>query len=295
MEGKRILVTGGSGFVGTHLIKRLLSSNPKNKIISLDDYSSGSKFNNIKDSRVKYYNIGTYELEDFEQHVYFAPNEIYHFGEFSRVVTSFDNYDQCWESNIIGTQKILQYAVKHNAKLFYSASSSGLGNQGVDEALSPYAWMKAKNVELIKNYNKWFNLQYKIFYFYNVYGPGQIESGEYATVIGIFQKLYRENKPLTVVEPGTQTRDFTHIEDIIKGIELGSNIDSNDEYWLGTGNQTSILDICKIFKQDYKFIPERKGERKAGRAPVEQTMKKLNWAPKISLNKYIENIINNEK
>jgi UDP-glucose 4-epimerase len=294
MGGKRILVTGGSGFVGTHLIKNLLKEHPKNKIISIDDYSSGTKDNNLQDPRVKYYNIGTYELELLDKHAYFEPNEIYHFGEFSRVVTSFDKYDQCWKSNIIGTNKVLQYAVKHKAKFFYSASSSGLGNGGEDESLSPYAWMKSKNVELIKNYNKWFGLQYNIYYFYNVYGPGQIESGEYATVIGIFERLYRENKPLSVVSPGTQTRDFTHIQDIIEGIQLGSNVESNDEYWLGTGKQTSILEICKTFKRDYVFIPERIGERVAGEAPVEATMEKLNWQPNKQLSNYIEEIINHE-
>ena len=185
---------------------------------------------------------------------------------------------------------ILDFAVKCNAKVIYSASSSKFGNNGLNENLSPYSFMKAKIVELIKNYKTWFDLDYEIAYFYNVYGPKQIYEGKYATVIAIFEKQYLNNEPLSIVKPGTQTRDFTHIEDIINGLIKISNKKTNSEYHLRSGSSYKIIDIAKMFSDDYIFIPERIGERFNAEDDFEQTEKKIGWKPKKNITDWIENI-----
>ena len=285
-----ILVTGGAGFIGSNLIEYLLVKT-KYKILSLDNYSTGNKKNHIKSKRVKYIkgenqNISNI-LEKFKKKIVV----IYHFGEFSRIFQSFINYEQCIRSNLKGSFEVITFATKNNIKIIYSATSSMLGNNGKDENLSPYSWSKAKNIEMIKNFNNWFGLKYEIVFFYNVYGPKQIKNSNMSAVIGIFENQYSKNKPLTVVRPGTQKRDFTHINDIVHGCLLAWKKGNQNEYMLGTKKQYSIIQIAKLFKTKIKYIPQRKGERFKSSITNNNAQKILGYKSSIDISDYIKEFI----
>lgn len=284
-----ILVIGGSGFIGSNLIENLLKQNKYN-IYCLDNYFTGTKNNHF--DNVKYIEGNSWDIDKFFPDIKFKI--IFHFGEYSRISTSFEDINILYDSILKGTPKVLEYCLKNNTKLIYSASSSKFGNNGEDENLSPYSWMKAKMVELIKNYNKWFNLQYQIVYFYNVYGPRQIYNSKYSTVIAIFEEHKKNNQKLTVVRPGTQKRNFTHIYDITEGlikiINLENNI--NQEWNLGNNQKISIIELAKMFDRDYIFIDEKNGDRKGNENINNNTKEILNWNCKYQLNNYIKNNIN---
>ena len=297
---EKVLITGGAGFVGTALIRELIHKYKNIKIVSIDNYSSGTKSNHVKSKQVSYIDKDTQNLvpKKFDANNTkmdiadaFEPDVVFHFGEFSRIVTSFDSFDNCWDYNMQGTKMVLDYCIAKNAKLIYSASSSKFGNDGKDENLSPYAWMKAKMVELIKNYSTWFDLKYEITYFYNAYGPGQVRTGDYATVIGIFEEQYSKGEPLTVVEPGEQSRDFTHINDIVSGVVLAAEKGRQDEYPLGTATSHKIIDVAKMFNHKYVMIPERRGERFYGKAIPSLTYQHLGWEAKTKLEDHISKVI----
>ena len=208
-----ILVTGGAGFVGTNLIKLFLKKTNFN-IISLDDYSSGSKKNHIKNRRVNYIKGKTANIGSFIKN----PSRIesvFHFGEFARIYQSFKKMNECIDSNSVGSNAVFNFCLKNKIKLIYSATSASLANQRNDKDLSPYAFSKSKNLELLENLKKWFGFKYEVIYFYNVYGPYQICTGQMSTVIGIFEDYFKKKKPLPVVRPGTKTRRFTHIVDTL--------------------------------------------------------------------------------
>ena len=211
---KNIIITGGAGFVGSNLIKRLLNKTTK-KIISLDNYSTGSKKNHILSKRVKYISGDTSQIEKKLSKYKNKIHSIFHFGEFARIYQSFKKFEECFKSNSIGTNAVFKFCLKNNIKLIYSATSATLGNGGNDKNLSPYAFTKSKNLELLENLKTWFNFKYEVIYFYNVYGPGHIKKGPMATVIGIFEEQFKNKKPLTIVKPGNQSRKFTHINDTI--------------------------------------------------------------------------------
>jgi len=257
----KIVVTGGAGFVGTNLIKLFLKKT-KYKIVSIDNYSSGTKLNHIKNSRVKYIKNSTNNIEKILK----KPKEIesiFHFGEFARIYQSFLKMNECIDSNSIGTNAVFNFCLKNKIKLIYSATSASLGNNGNDKNLSPYAFSKAKNLELLENLKKWFNFKYEVIYFYNVYGPNQICKGEMATVIGIFEDHYLRNKPLPVVKPGTQSRRFTHIEDTINICYLAWKKNICRHYSIANKKSYSLIDVAKMFKSKIKFLPKRPGERYA--------------------------------
>ena len=279
---KKILVTGGAGFIGANLIEKLLLDT-NNIITSLDCYFSGTKKNHLKD--VKYVNGYTWDIDKIFKDEKF--DIIFHFGEYSRIVNSFEDVQFVSESILNGTPKVLNFAVKCNAKLIYSASSSKFGNMGKDENLSPYAWMKAKMVELIKNYNSWFNLQYEITYFFNVFGPKQIYEGKYSTVVAIFERQFLNNEKCSVVEPGTQTRDFTYVGDIVNGILEVVNIDKNHEWHFRTGINTSIIDLAEMFGE-WELIKQRRGERFESEYFESDTEELLNWKPKTKLSDWVK-------
>ena len=287
---KKILVTGGAGFIGSNLIKYLLKKT-KFKILSLDNYSTGLKSNHIKSNKVKYIkgenqNI-TLLLKKYKKDI----DTIFHFGEFSRIYQSFLEYDKCIRSNLKGSFEVVTFATKNKIKLIYSATSSMLGNNGKDENLSPYSWSKSKNIELIKNFNKWFGLRYEIVFFYNVYGPGQIKNSKMSAVIGIFEEQYLKKKPLTVVKPGTQKRDFTHIDDIVRGCYLAWKKGKQTEYMLGTQKQYTIIEIAKMFKSKIKFISKRKGERFKSSITNNNAHKILKYKATVDIPEYIKNFI----
>lgn len=280
-----ILVTGGAGFVGSNLIKRLVEIYPESNILSVDNYFTGKESNHI--DGVKYENKS---VRDFLESDYdFKPDIVFHFGEYSRVVTSFDDIEYLIDTNLYSTAMLIDRCKQWGSKVIYSASSSKFGNEGKDENLSPYAWVKAKMVELIKNYDKWYGLNYEIVYFYNVYGPGQIEEGDYATVIGIFERQYRNREKITVVSPGTQERDFTHIDDIVEGTIKASQKSLNHEWYLRKGEPKTIIEIAELFGE-WVMVEERKGERQTADVVKSDTEKLLNWKPKQKVEDYIKSL-----
>ena len=256
-----IIVTGGAGFVGSNLIKYLLNKT-NFKILSLDNYSSGLKKNHIKNKRVKYIRADT---KDISKVVKKPKNVkvIFHFGEFARIYQSFLQMDQCINSNSIGTNAVFNFCLINKIKLIYSATSASLGNRGKDKNLSPYAFTKSKNLELLENLKKWFNFNYEIVYFYNVYGPMQISKGKMATVIGIFEECYKKNKPLPVVKPGTQSRRFTHINDTIEICYKAWKKNLCRHYSISHRKSYSIIEVAKFFGNKKKYLPKRDGERYA--------------------------------
>ena len=257
-----IIVTGGAGFVGSNLIELLLKKT-KHEIISLDNYSTGSKKNHIKSKRIKYKIAETLDIQKILKNYKNKIICLFHFGEFSRIYQSFKNFDICYNSNSIGSKAVFKFCLDNNIKLIYSATSASLGNKGNDKNLSPYAFTKSKNLELLENLKKWFNFKFEIIFFYNVYGPKQIKIGDMATVIGIFENQYLTKKPLTVVKPGTQSRRFTHVTDTVKVCYLAWKWNKCGHYSISNKKSYRIIDVAKMFKSKIKYSPSRKGERYA--------------------------------
>ena len=287
---KKILVTGGAGFVGTNLINLLLKKT-KFKIISIDDYSSGTKNNHIRNNRVKYYRGNTKNIAEIIKN----PREIiavFHFGEFARIYQSFKKMNQCINSNSVGTNAVFNYCLKNKIKLIYSATSASLGNKGNDKNLSPYAFTKAKNLELLENLKKWFNFKYEVIYFYNVYGPYQICEGDMATVIGIFENHYKKRKSLPVVKPGTQTRRFTHIFDTVDICYMAWKRKLCRHYSIANKKEYSIKEVAKMFNTKIRYLPKRKGERYASALTNKSLSNKVyKYFGKTELKNYIQNFL----
>ena len=256
-----IIITGGAGFVGSHLIEYLLIKTKKFKIISLDNYSTGTRKNHIKSSRVSYLIGNTININKKLSRFKKKIHSIFHFGEFARIYQSFKKFDQCFSSNTIGTKEVFKFCLDNKIKLIYSATSASLGNNGIDKNLSPYAFSKSKNLELLENLKEWFNFKYEVIYFYNVYGLRQIKTGPMATVIGIFEDLYKNNKPLTVVRPGTQSRRFTHISDTVNVCYEAWKKNKNLHYSISNKDAYSIIDVAKMFKSPIIYLKSRPGER----------------------------------
>ena len=284
-----LLVTGGAGFVGTNLIKLLLRKT-KYKIISLDNYSSGSKENHLSNKRLKYINGDTRDISKIFKNYKNKIKTIFHFGEFSRIYKSFENINSCLKSNSIGSLEVFKYCLENKIKLIYSATSAGLGSK--NKNLSPYAFTKSKNLEYLENLKRWFNFKYEVIYFYNVYGPYHIKVGEMATVIGIFEDQYLNNSKLTVVRPGYQTRKFTHIDDTIRVCFEAWKKNQNKHYSIFYNKNYSILAVAKMFNSKIKFLPFRRGERYASvLTKMNLNNRIIQRKGKINLKNYISNFI----
>ncbi len=291
MSAKKIVITGGAGFVGTNLIKYFLEKTKLN-IISIDNYSSSSKRNHIKSSRVRYIKAHTKNISTVLNPK--KIHSIFHFGEFARIYQSFLQMDKCIGSNSIGTNAVINFCLKNKIKLIYSATSASLGNKGKDKDLSPYAFTKAKNLELLENMKKWFNFKYEIIYFYNVYGPNQIGKGNMATVIGIFEDFYKRKRPLPVVRPGTQSRRFTHIDDTVKICFMAWKKNLCRHYSISHRESFSIIKVAKMFKRKIKYLPRRAGERYASALTnMNLSNKVYKHFGKIKLRDYIKDFIKN--
>jgi UDP-glucose 4-epimerase len=285
-----IIITGGAGFIGSNLIK-LLIDKTKFKIISLDNYSSGTKKNHIKEKRIKYINADTKNISQIIKNPK-KINSIFHFGEFARIYQSFLKMYECINSNSNGSNAVFNFCLKNKIKLIYSATSATLGNSGYDKNLSPYAFTKAKNLELLDNFKKWYNFKFEIIYFYNVYGPNQISKGRMATVIGIFENQYQLKKPLTIVRPGNQTRRFTHVLDTVNVCYLAWKKNLCRHYTISNKWAYSITDVAKMFKSRVKFLPKRKGERYVSALTDNNLSNKIyRYFGKINLKDYISDFV----
>ncbi len=260
MERNILVVTGGAGFIGTNLIKHLLKKT-RYKIISLDNYSAGFKKNQIKNNRVKYINGNIKDIKKILSRSKKNIKTIFHFGEFSRIAQSFVKDSEVYDTNIKGTFEVIQFCRKNKIKIIYSATSASFGNKFKDQHLSPYAFTKTKNLQLILNLNSWENFKFEIIYFYNVYGPHQIKNHRMAAVIGIFENCIAKNKYLPIVKPGTQKRNFTHVEDIVDACIFAFKENKNRQYTVSFHKSYSIFQVAKMFNKKYVLLHSRKGER----------------------------------
>ncbi len=286
-----VLVTGGAGFVGSNLVGLLLQKTTF-KILSLDNYSSGSIKNHLNNKRIKYIKGDTSDIKKILNKYKLKINTIFHFGEFARIYQSFNKFDRCYDSNSIGTKAVFKFCLDNNIKLIYSATSASLGNNGKDENLSPYAFTKSKNLELLENLKKWFNFKFEVIYFYNVYGPKQICKGDMATVIGIFENLFKNKKPLTVVKPGSQSRRFTHINDTVEVCYEAWKKNKCAHYSISHKKTHSLIEVAKMFNSKIIFLKSRPGERYASALTrFSQNNRIIKKYGKINLKDYISSFI----
>ena len=285
-----IVVTGGAGFIGSNLID-LIIKKTKYKIYSIDNYSTGKKNNHISNKRIKYIKNNTKNINKILNSKKKNIKAIFHFGEFARIYQSFSNMNECIDSNSVGSHEVFNFCFVNKIKLIYSATSASIGNDGKDKNLSPYAFTKSKNLELLENYKKWFGMKYEIVYFYNVYGPKQIKSGKMATVIGIFENQYKNKKYLTVVKPGYQSRRFTHVNDTINACYFAFKRNKNRHYFISHKKSYSILEVAKMFSNKIKFLTKRPGERYASAlTSMHLSNKVYKLYGKIELKNYINSI-----
>ncbi len=280
---KKVVVTGGAGFIGSHLCEDL-AADVGNEVYSLDNYSTGSELNHVDGV-----NYVRGETKNINTLINFSPDLVYHLGEYSRVEQSFDDLDSVWEYNKLGTFSVMQFCRKHACKIVYAGSSTKFGDAGLGRKQSPYAWSKASNTELVENFGDWFGVPYAIVYFYNAYGPREISSGKYATLIALFAEKMRCNKTLTVVSPGVQRRNFTHVADIVSGLKLVGERGFGDGFGIGSSEGYSVLEIAKIFGGGIEMLPERRGNRMTADVITKKTQE-LGWQPKYAVKTYIEEL-----
>ena len=292
---KIIVITGGAGFVGSNLIELLLIKT-KYKIISLDNYSSGTNKNHIKSKRVKYLKGNTSDIRKILIKQKNKIKTIFHFGEFARIFQSFAKFDECYQSNSVGSNAVFKFCLDNNIKLVYSATSASLGNNGNDKNLSPYAFTKSKNLELLENLKKWFKFKFEVIFFYNVYGPRQIKSGDMATVIGIFEHQFIKKKPLSVVKPGSQTRRFTHIKDTVQICYEAFKANKCKYYSISNRSSHSVLEVAKMFKTKLIYLKPRLGERYASAlTKISHNNKIIQKYGRLQLKDYISSFIKTHK
>lgn len=280
---KTVVVTGGAGFIGSHLCTRLAQAG--HRVISLDNYFTGSKENHSPGVE---YREG--HSKDITTLIPETPDLIFHLGEYSRVEVSLSEPALVWDLNTAGTFGVLEFWRQKNkekkCKLVYAGSSTKFGDGGLGRIGSPYAWSKASNTELVQNYGRWWNLPYAITYFYNVYGPGERPANEYGTLIETFRRQRAAGESLTVVSPGTQKRNFTHVDDIVDGLMVVAEKGAGDEYGLGAEESFSVLEVAKLFGGEIKMLPERAGNRMDSSLDTTKA-RALGWAPKRTLADYI--------
>jgi UDP-glucose 4-epimerase len=286
---KLIVVTGGAGFVGSHLCERLVRDGYR--VISLDNYFAGSKENHVEE--VEYREGHTKDIATLVPEV---PDLIYHLGEYSRVAKSLEEPELVFDLNMKGTFAVLEYWREKKSKLVYAGSSTkhaGAREDGVEgRDLAPYTWMKAVNTELVVNYGRWYSLPYAIVYFYNVYGPGERTIQEYGTVIETWRRRTLERKPLQVRSPGTQRRAFTYVEDTVDGIVLVGEKGEGDNFGIGTDETFTLLEVAQMFGGEIEMLPPTPTTRASAEVDSSRT-RALGWEPEHHLPDYIRQSVKN--
>jgi UDP-glucose 4-epimerase len=285
-DGKIIVVTGGAGFIGSHLIEALLQQNPAHTIYSLDNYFTGKEENHIDGAT---YIRG--HTKDIDSLITVRPDIVFHLGEYSRVEASFDDVSKVFDFNKVGTFAVLEFCRKHNCKMLYAGSSTKFADGGMGRDQGPYAWAKATNTELVSNYGNWFGLNYAITYFYNVYGGREIKDGKYATLIALFKEKFRKGDPLTVVAPGTQLRNFTHVDDIVRGLILVGEKGEGDGYGLGAEEAFTVKEIAEMFGGEIVMLPERKGNRMQSYVDVVRARNEFGWRAEKNIKEHIQEFV----
>jgi UDP-glucose 4-epimerase len=282
---KLVLVTGGAGFIGSNLCERLLAEGYK--VISLDNYSAGLRENHIEGVD---YREG--DTKDIAELIPETPDLIYHLGEYSRVEQSFVDVDKVMDYNVVGTAAVLEFWRQKGSKLVYAGSSTKYAHDGDGRLHSPYAWTKASNTELVKRYSEWFGLSYAITYFYNVYGPRERSNTQNGTLIAIFADKHKRGELLSVRLPGTQKRNFTHVDDIVDGLILVGQNGTGDEYGLGHLDAYSVLEVAEMFGGEVEMLEARAGNRSTSGVDIDRAYRELGWKPKRNLPEYIEKLKN---
>lgn len=283
---RTILVTGGAGHVGSHVIE-LLVQDARNRVISLDNYFNGSRENHIPGAE---YREG--HTKQIDRLVPETPDIVYHLGEYARIAPSFDDVGLVFDMNIAGTFAVAEFCrLRKVGKLVYAASSTKFAIEGDGRHQNPYSLTKAMNVDLINDYGRWYGLPYAISYFYNGFGPRERGDGKYATVIAKFQRQYLNGEPLTVVRPGTQKRAFTHVRDLARGVILTGERGNGDRYALGQTRSYSINEIARAFGGPIEYINGYAGRERA-RNPI-KARKQLGWRPTVDVMDYIRDFVKN--
>ena len=279
----KVLVIGGAGFVGSHLIEQLVAQGKQ--VVSLDNYLSGSINNHI--GGCSYVTGPSFQINEiFDAGERF--DVVFHLGEYSRVEASFDDIDLVFENNHKGLYEVLKFCKNTESKLIYSGSSTKFGDNGLSGSASPYAWTKRSNTDLVLAYSKWFPIDFAITYFYNAYGGREVSEGNFSTVVAKFLHLKRNGaETLPVVAPGTQLRNFTHINDIVSGLVAVAARGSGDGYGIGSDDAISILELVNYFQCEPTMIPERAGNRLNSQLMTEKT-KEIGWTPEYSIKTYID-------
>lgn len=287
-EKETVLVTGGAGLIGSHLIELLMK---KYRVVSLDNYFIGKKESHIEGA--EYFEGHTKDIEKLLGKE--TPAIIFHLGEYSRVEQSFDDVGLVWELNVEGTFRILEYWRARKCKLVYAGSSTKFSDGGFGRTQSPYAWMKATNTELVRNYGEWFGLPYAVTYFYNNYGPRELSEGPYASVMGRFKQQYLAGEPLTVVSPGTQQRNFTYAGDTVRALQMVGEKGNGDNYGIASPETYSVIDLAKMFGDNIVMLPERKGNRMDSVVDTSRVEKEFDWKPEMTVRRYIDSLKSQKK
>ena len=281
MTRRTILVTGGAGHVGSHVIE-LLVADQRNSVISLDNYSNGRRENHIAGAE---YRAG--HTKDIDRLVPETPDVVYHLGEYARIATSFEDVATVYDYNIAGTFGVVEFCRRRSVpKLVYAASSTKFAIEGDGRHQNPYSFTKATNVDLVNDYGRWFQLDYAICYFYNAFGPREVGSGKYATLIAKFEAAHAAGRPLEVVAPGTQRRAFTFVKDLARGIILVGEKGHGDGYALRADATYSVLDIARAFGGEIVLVDGYAGRQDVADDPT-RARDELGWRPTLDVMDYI--------
>ena len=292
-----ILITGGAGFIGSHLVDMLIKQNYE--VVVIDDESASENENfywNDNAQNFKYDICDYKKIESLFKNV----NYVFHLAAESRIQRAIIDPERTINVNMIGTSNVLKASCKYSIdKFIYSSTSAyyGIRNKTPHietmnrDCLNLYSITKVAGEDLVRMYQDMYNLETVIFRYFNVYGERQPTKGQYAPVVGLFQKMKNEGKKMTVVGDGEARRDYTYVQDVVSANLLAIKkeyIGNANVFNIGTGVNYSILDIVEMIDGSFEFIPPRKGEAKETLACIDTAIKYLGWRPVTNLKNWIE-------